>query len=75
MAREPKTDFHKIIKKAALQAENYCRICGKDIYPDDTALFATTKRKSICLFHIDCVVKEARATKHKKTLHFTEAII
>lgn len=75
MIRETKTELQKTIEKADKQGEAYCRLCGRDIYGYESALFAMTKRKSICLFHKECIVKEARATKGRKTLHFTEAII
>lgn len=72
--RPAKTDYDKLFEKAKKCAENYCRICGRDLYGSESDVYVTeTKRKSICLFHQACIIKEARSfVKGTKILRFTE---
>lgn len=70
--KKTKSDYEKIQEKAHTMGMSYCRICGKDLFSyDQGILYTTTKRSSICLFHLDCAIKEARRGTH--TLRFTEA--
>ena len=71
MMKKSKTDYDKIYEKAHKAGESYCRVCGRDLFLSDPGVcYTTTHRKSICLFHLECALKEARRGTH--TLKFTE---
>ena len=75
MARPIKTDFDKAWDKAHKCSEDYCRICGRDIFPGESdIIIIETKRKTMCLIHTGCMLKEIARGQDKKTrrLVFTE---
>lgn len=69
--KKTKSDYEKMHEKASKIGMAYCRVCGRDLYAYDKGIaYTTTHRATICLFHLDCAIKEARRGTH--TLRFTE---
>lgn len=70
-----KTDFQKTFEKAKTLGFDYCRICGRDLWGSETDTFyAITTRKTVALFHRDCVIREAQKVQKRCTLKFTEVV-
>lgn len=75
MPTKAKSEYEKTWDKAHKCSEDYCRLCGRDVYTwDSNIICIETKRKTICLIHTECMLKEIARGAERKTrrLVFTE---